>query len=232
MDSIQQDIWSLAPDNGGSNNNNHLTSKDTEPRFDDFENIQQLDETDELLLLRMAEITTDQVQDQEPPPTPGLKAVVDKAKATDHITNNNIPTEQNKLPATPTLLMERPKSSGISLTDFSFAKPFQFGRKRSPAGNQQQQQKQDQPTICSDLQKGTGPEKEGKRTEREVVGQGESTWECPSAICLQYMLTFFLFFQGELHRQRGLPLNIINLDLNHNQLESIRAPKLKRDLRY
>lgn len=74
---------------------------------------QQFDENDELLLLSMAKIGDD-------PVSPRLKAVIDKGNELDLI-------EPQKYSTTP-LVMERPKSSGLNLTDFCFTKPLQYGK--------------------------------------------------------------------------------------------------------
>ena len=82
------------------------------PAFEELSNLPHLDETDELLLLRMAEISDD-------PVSPRLEAIMDK----DHEPHD---TELSKL-STAQVVMERPKSSGINLDSFSFTKPVRYG---------------------------------------------------------------------------------------------------------
>ena len=65
---------------------------------------------DELLLLQLADINND-------PLRPDLEAVVE----------GKVPNSTSGKPAI-SLLMERPKSSGIDVTGFSFSKPAQRGR--------------------------------------------------------------------------------------------------------
>ena len=82
-------------------------SSETERQVDTF----QYDNDEEMILLQMAEVN-------DAPPSPGLKAAMEKSQQ---------PTEpvcqQQQQQQSAPLLMERPKSSGIDVTAFCFAKP-------------------------------------------------------------------------------------------------------------
>ena len=83
-------------------------SSETERQVDTF----QCDNDEEMILLQM-------VEDNDGPPSPGLKAAMEKSQ---HPNNPVGQQEQRREQAAP-LLMERPKSSGIDVTAFCFAKP-------------------------------------------------------------------------------------------------------------
>ena len=82
-------------------------SSETERQVDTF----QYDNDEEMILLQMAEAN-------DAPPSPGLKAAMEKSQ---HPTDP-VCQQQQQQPSAP-LLMERPKSSGIDVTAFCFAKP-------------------------------------------------------------------------------------------------------------
>lgn len=65
------------------------------------------DNDEEMIMLQMAE-------DNDTPPTPGLKAAVKKNQYSNETAGQQQPIS---------LFMERPKSSGIDVTAFCFAKP-------------------------------------------------------------------------------------------------------------
>lgn len=81
----------------------HSASSETEKHADTF----QYDNDEEMILLHMAEVN-------DAPPSPGLKAAMEKSR---------LPNETLGQQKPASLLMERPKSSGIDVTAFCFAKP-------------------------------------------------------------------------------------------------------------
>lgn len=78
-------------------------SSETERHPDTF----PYDNDEEMILLQMAEVN-------DAPPTPGLKAAMEKSQYP-----NETVGQQQSMP----FFMERPKSSGIDVTAFCFAKP-------------------------------------------------------------------------------------------------------------
>lgn len=78
-------------------------SSETERHPDTF----PYDNDEEMILMQMAE-------DKDAPPTPGLKAAMEKSQ---------YPSERLGQQQSMPLFMERPKSSGIDVTAFCFAKP-------------------------------------------------------------------------------------------------------------